>query len=95
VPQASAKRATARHAKAPPAPVGPLVTGILISDPNESPAAAARAAAGAARAARVARRQAALAEWMWILTGALVLLFVGALFEWNGPRGWFGIPSTQ
>ena len=94
--EASAKRTAHRHVKAaPPAPVGPLVSGILISDPNESLAAAARAAAGAARAGRIARRQAALAEWMWILTGALALLFVGALFEWNGPRGWFGIPRTQ
>jgi PKD repeat protein len=95
VPQPSTKRVGPRHVKAPPQPVGPLVSGILISDPNQSPAAAARAAAGAARAARVARRQAALAEWMWILTGALALLFVGALFEWNGPRGWFGVPSTR
>jgi hypothetical protein len=95
VPKPSPKRPARRHVKAPPPPIGPLVSGVLISDPNQSPAAAARAAAGAARAARVARREAALAEWMWILTGALALLFIGALFEWNGPRGWFGIPTTQ
>lgn len=87
------KRAPVHRVRKPPRPMGPLVSGVLLSDPAQV-AASERAAAGAAQAARYARKQAALAEWVWILIAVLVMLFGGALLEWDAPRALFGLAST-
>ena len=89
------RRALTRRARKAPPTTGPLVTGILIADTPQAIAAAERAAAGAARSARTARRDAALAQWVYIVIAVLAMLFVGAVLEWNNPRAWFAPASAS
>ena len=86
-------RVPTHRARKPPPPTGPLVSGILIADTPQAIAAAESAAAGAARSARTARREASLAQWVYIVIAVLLMLFIGALLEWNNPRAWFAAPS--
>jgi hypothetical protein len=89
-PNGTTRRSRAHRTKKPKVarPTGPLVSGIAISyiTPAASQAAAAAGAARAARAAHLRAKTEGLDEGMWIWFAVLLALFVGAFFEWTGPR---------